>query len=198
MLMSNWKEKIHKISVVVYNYISWFVSCICERVCVDRDHSVYVPSQWEMTLQCNVISHWLGAYTKWSLIYPKAKQTPLCDALPSGLHCGMAMVGGVIMAAHRRDTWSGLAIRHHQPGLQGEKYWLPTIFQGNLSPLFNPLYANFFIGNIKMYLPFISFLHTDKTRWLKAFLVKDQDLPGPGNARSQGISSHDIYLIKPC
>ena len=24
----------------------------------------YVPSQWEMTLQCNVISHWLGTYTK--------------------------------------------------------------------------------------------------------------------------------------
>ena len=27
-----------------------------------RDHSVYVPSQWEMLLQCNTISHWLGAY----------------------------------------------------------------------------------------------------------------------------------------
>ena len=30
-----------------------------------RDHFVYEPSQWEMTLQCNVISHWLGAFTKW-------------------------------------------------------------------------------------------------------------------------------------
>ena len=36
-------------------------------VCVScRDH--FVPSQWEKTLHCNVISHWLGAYTKWSLI----------------------------------------------------------------------------------------------------------------------------------
>ena len=26
------------------------------------------PSQWETTLHCNVVSHWLGAYTKWSLI----------------------------------------------------------------------------------------------------------------------------------
>ena len=32
-----------------------------------RDHSVYVPSQWETTLQCNVVSHWLGTYTEWTL-----------------------------------------------------------------------------------------------------------------------------------
>ena len=32
------------------------------------NHFVYVPSQWEMTLHCNVVSHWLGAYTKWSLL----------------------------------------------------------------------------------------------------------------------------------
>ena len=32
-----------------------------------RDHSVHASSQWETTLHCNVVSHWLGAYTKWSL-----------------------------------------------------------------------------------------------------------------------------------
>ena len=32
-----------------------------------RDHFVNGPSQWEMMLHCNVISHWLGANTKWSL-----------------------------------------------------------------------------------------------------------------------------------
>ena len=32
-----------------------------------KDYSVYAPSQWEMALQCNAISHWLGAYTEWSL-----------------------------------------------------------------------------------------------------------------------------------
>ena len=31
-----------------------------------RDHSVYAPNQWEMALQCNAVSHWLGAYTEWS------------------------------------------------------------------------------------------------------------------------------------
>ena len=29
-----------------------------------RDPFVYAPSQWETTLQCNVVSHWQGAYTK--------------------------------------------------------------------------------------------------------------------------------------
>ena len=32
-----------------------------------RDHFVNAPSQWETTLHCNVVSHWLGAFTKWSL-----------------------------------------------------------------------------------------------------------------------------------
>ena len=32
-----------------------------------RDHFVYAHSLWEMVLHCNVISHWLGTYSKWSL-----------------------------------------------------------------------------------------------------------------------------------
>ena len=28
------------------------------------------PSQWETMLQCNVISHWLGPFTKWTLHIP--------------------------------------------------------------------------------------------------------------------------------
>ena len=38
--------------------------------CHPRDHFVYAPSHWEMALQCNAISDWLGAYTEWSL-HPK-------------------------------------------------------------------------------------------------------------------------------
>ena len=34
---------------------------------VSRGQFVHAPSQWETTLQCNVVSHWLGAYTEWSL-----------------------------------------------------------------------------------------------------------------------------------
>ena len=33
------------------------------------DLFVYAPSQWETTLQWNVFSHWLGIYTKWSLLH---------------------------------------------------------------------------------------------------------------------------------
>ena len=34
---------------------------------LNRDHFEYAPSQWETTLQRNVVFHWLGTYTKWSL-----------------------------------------------------------------------------------------------------------------------------------
>ena len=34
-----------------------------------RDNFLNVPSQWEMRLQCNVVSHWVGTYTKWSPDY---------------------------------------------------------------------------------------------------------------------------------
>ena len=41
-------------------------NCDPEFCC--RDHFVYAPSQWQIMLQCNVISHWLGAYTEWTLL----------------------------------------------------------------------------------------------------------------------------------
>ena len=31
------------------------------------DHFIKAPSQWETTLHCNIVSHWLVVYTKWSL-----------------------------------------------------------------------------------------------------------------------------------
>ena len=34
-----------------------------------RDQFVDAPSQWEMMLQCNMVSHWLGTSTKWSLCW---------------------------------------------------------------------------------------------------------------------------------
>ena len=33
-----------------------------------RDHFVHPLSQWETKLHCNVISHWLGTYTNWSIL----------------------------------------------------------------------------------------------------------------------------------
>ena len=34
---------------------------------ISMDTFVYASGLWETTLHCNVVSHWLGAYTKWSL-----------------------------------------------------------------------------------------------------------------------------------
>ena len=34
---------------------------------VPSDHFVYAHSQWDTTLHCNVVSHWLDACTKWFL-----------------------------------------------------------------------------------------------------------------------------------
>ena len=45
-----------------------FCNNLGERECwLYRDNFLCVPSQWEMMLHCKVISHWLGAYRKWSL-----------------------------------------------------------------------------------------------------------------------------------
>ena len=44
---------------------------------LSRDHFVNVPSQWETMLQCNIVSHWLGAYTKSSLLSPQFTPPPL-------------------------------------------------------------------------------------------------------------------------
>ena len=38
----------------------------CTKPSIGRDQSWYALSQWETSLQCNDISHWLGAYLDWS------------------------------------------------------------------------------------------------------------------------------------
>ena len=49
-----------------------------------RVHFVHAPSQWETTLHCNVVSHWLGTYTEWSCAIT-CKMLQSCDLL---LDCG--------------------------------------------------------------------------------------------------------------
>ena len=43
------------------------IKCRQTEIMRNRDHFVNAPSQCETTLHCNIISHWLGADTKWSL-----------------------------------------------------------------------------------------------------------------------------------
>ena len=52
-------------------------------VCLELKHNdyfVYVPSQWQTMLHCNVVSHWLSAYTKWSLL-PRQWWLPVLNTL---------------------------------------------------------------------------------------------------------------------
>ena len=61
-----------RISPILWISLCFFIDCrqLCcwlfLYVSVGRNHFVYAPSQWEMMLHSNVISHWLGTYTKWS------------------------------------------------------------------------------------------------------------------------------------
>ena len=48
----------HFVKMTTYSF-QWLVT---------RNQSVYGFSQWEMTLHCNVVSHWLIPYTRWSLV----------------------------------------------------------------------------------------------------------------------------------
>ena len=49
----------------------WYRKSHCGDKTVVRSsyivYIVYAPSQWKRMLQCNIVSDWLGAYTKWSL-----------------------------------------------------------------------------------------------------------------------------------
>ena len=38
-----------------------------DDIFMNIDHFVHAPSQWETMLHCNIVSQWLGVYTKWSV-----------------------------------------------------------------------------------------------------------------------------------
>ena len=49
----------------MYVLVNMIVSLLWAATSI-RDHFVNAPSQWEMTLHCNSVSQWTGAFTKWS------------------------------------------------------------------------------------------------------------------------------------
>ena len=51
--------------LLFYSILVFVIQC-GSRI-IHRDHFVYVPRQWETKFHCNVVSHWLDTYTKWSL-----------------------------------------------------------------------------------------------------------------------------------
>ena len=82
------------ISTLLYLYTGYccWLQCFCFHT---RDGSVYTPSQWEMALHCNAISHWLGAYTKLALhiislamlvLHHSKQHGSICEAADTGAH----------------------------------------------------------------------------------------------------------------
>ena len=48
-------------------------SCTKPQICYHRADAGFAPSQWEMSLQSNVIAHWLGANLESALYQFAAK-----------------------------------------------------------------------------------------------------------------------------
>ena len=94
---ASWKRQISQVarltSSVTQLMIDWLI-IISNRNRIGpgyRDYFVNVPSQWETTLQCNVVSHWLGAFTKWSLLLQYMQSLLLKDVMIKGCKIGILM-----------------------------------------------------------------------------------------------------------
>ena len=59
------KIELYKIFAIINRAIKG-LHCIWFELPILRNHFVNAPSQWETMSQCNVVSHWLDVYTKWS------------------------------------------------------------------------------------------------------------------------------------
>ena len=74
--------------------------------CWSRDQSSNAPSQWEMSLQCNDVSHWLGALLDWTLHQdPNIVVTESADATASS---GVSPSAGILLF-----TKLALKLGHH-------------------------------------------------------------------------------------
>ena len=89
--------------------------------------------------------------------------------------------------SQRAAKWSLILAHDRRP-----IYRAPTYFAVLLLGPHQPRY----IG-ITLYLHFISFLHIDMTGSWDPFSSKTRTYLFYGNARSQGISNHDIYCVQP-
>ena len=79
---------------------------------------MYAPSQWEMTLQCNIVLHWLGIYTKWSLQYTMKQGSYFMEYTLTGHQCQSFQSASSYWGAHP----SGHSLHCHYCG------WTPCMF----------------------------------------------------------------------
>ena len=76
---------------------------------------VYAPSQWEMLLHCNGISHWLGPYTKlslWRYCLWSCTKLSICLLVVNCIYANLCTKSryqwqGQVITSHRFNTGSG-------------------------------------------------------------------------------------------
>ena len=92
---------------------------------------MYAPSQWETTLQCNVISHWLGAFTKWSMepFWCCNRNIPENVSIPR-----LPMPCRLASPVHQQPWyWLSVCISHHfpEPNMTPKEWFMWFIFQSS-------------------------------------------------------------------
>ena len=117
-----------------------------------RDHFVYAPCQWETTLHFNVVSHWLGAYTKWSLDGINNKWTWVNSTCSHKIHFipVMALAGG---CGIRSDTRSSELINRWSSSMRTlssncwtlSALWLVSYIYQTLDELLIMIYVMFWV-----------------------------------------------------
>ena len=94
------------------------------------DQPVYAPSQWETTLHCNVVSHRLGSYTKWSF---RITYNSSINSTNDGIDCD----------AHpnrKPHRWKWKINKHHDDVIKWKhfpRYW-PFVRGIHRSPVNSP------------------------------------------------------------
>ena len=64
---------------------------------MDKDNFVLVLSQWETMLQCNIVSHWLGTFTKWSMMEFEKRSNFVLGTVPAD---GLSPLGTALQQQH--------------------------------------------------------------------------------------------------
>ena len=70
--------------------------------CHSRDRARYAPSQWETSLHCNDVSHWLAAHLDRSM---HCISKPLLFTEPLGTHFSEILVKNVTSVIQQNETW---------------------------------------------------------------------------------------------
>ena len=82
-------------------------------LCKGRDQPKYAPSQWEPSLQCNDVSHWVGAYLDWFLQGPVMQKAFPCYDITITRNtyrvwlCDVFLSQHVLLISFRLIHWQG-------------------------------------------------------------------------------------------